>query len=263
MLAEIRTLVDNGYFQSRAGTGSQVIATAGAPTLEKFRATADVDEAISAEHVGIHPSVRMWKPGQLSLFAECVERIADKTKKAAKYTSMPEWLIIQVVAPPDVFAYDLSEHEMKSLGPFQKVFVLHWHIDGLPYLANWTVGADGAIVPDIPELAIIEEPYDEPLHEWADAVERVLEPRRILAWLKAGSGDEVPKRTTSPLGVQWYRRWHGRYPWVTCESNGERIRAYFWTEGDWANRETADVDPDEVAGTAEQIWDFIVPHEAV
>ena len=206
IIAELRTLVENGYFQGRVGAGSEAIATADAPTLAKFRATADVAEAMYADQIGVHAAVRMWKPGRLSLFAECVERIRDKTIKAAKYPSMPEWLIVQVVAPPEVFAYDLAEHEMKSLGPFQKVFVLYWHIDGQPYLANWTLVADGTIVADIPELATIEEPYDEALHEWADAVEKVLEPRRIHAWIKAGSDDDVPKLTSSPLGVQWYRK---------------------------------------------------------
>lgn len=53
----------SGYFQSRAGAGSQAIPATDAPTLAKFRATADVDEAMSADQLGVHVSVRMWKPG--------------------------------------------------------------------------------------------------------------------------------------------------------------------------------------------------------
>lgn len=56
----------SGYFQSRAGAGSQAIPAIDAPTLAKFRATADVDEVMSADQLGVHVSVRMWKPGQLS-----------------------------------------------------------------------------------------------------------------------------------------------------------------------------------------------------
>jgi hypothetical protein len=47
--------------------------------------------------------------------------------------------------------------------------------------------------------------------------------------------------------------------WVTCESNDERVRAYFWTEGEWENRRTEDLDPNDLANAAERIWNFIVP----
>ena len=255
MLAEIRDLAGRGYFQALAGKGKQPVVVDRAPTLAKFRANVDVDAAVSEEQVGIHPFVMMWKPGGLSLFQACVESIDHKIKKTAEYATTPDWLVIQVVAPPDVFVYDLADHEMKTLGPFKKVFVLYTHLDSRLYLVTYTADAAGTIKAEIPELPAIELPYDEAVHEWAAAVDHALEPRRLRAWLAAGSDADVPKMTSDPIQVQWYRKWLGPNPWVSCQSKGGRIRMCFWV----ASR-VEELALDDIDGAADRIWSFIFPN---
>jgi hypothetical protein len=260
MIAEIRALAERGYFQDRAGRGPEAIAVCDGATLAKFRSTVDVDDAVSAEMFGVSAAVTTWTPGQLCLFQACLVSIRDKTEKTATYALQPDWLVIQVVAPPDVFAYDLADQEMKTLGPFKKVFVLYPFADGHLYVATWAAGNGGTIAADIPILPLIEMPYDEALHEWAASVEQALEPRRMRAWFTAESDSDVPKMTSSPLGVQWYRKWLGQNPWVTCKTHGDRIRAYFWTAGDWAGGRVEELDANDIAGAADRIWNFISPN---
>jgi hypothetical protein len=258
MLAEIRDLADHGYFQRLTGKGRRAVD--GTPALTKFRATVDVDVAASEELGGIHASVTMWKPGRLSLFEACVVNVDDKTKKAAKYPIMPDWLVIQVVAPPDVFGYDLGDHEMKTIGPFKRLFVLYPHVDGRLYLASYSADANGTIKSEIPELPPIEDPLDEDLHEWAAAVDHALEPRRFKAWLAAGSDADVPKMTSAPTQVQWYKKWLGPNPWVSCHRKGDRIQMCFSVGGDWAGKHIEELAPDDIDGAAELVWNFIFPN---
>ena len=260
MLAEIRSLGERGYFQGLDGKGPQAIVVDDAPALAKFRANVDVDAAVSEERAGIHAFVKMWKPGRLSLFEACVVSVDDKTKKAPKYPVVPEWLVIQVVAPPDIFIYDLADHEIKTLGPFKKVFVLYPHVDGRLYLATYAASADATITAEIPELPPIEHPYDEVLHDWAGAVDQALEPRRVNAWLAVGNGDDVPKMMSTPMQVQWYRKWSGPNPWVLCHTKGDRIQMRFWVEGDWDAGQLAEFAQDDVNGAADRIWAFIFPN---
>jgi hypothetical protein len=259
MLAEIRELANRGYFQALAGKGKQAVAVDGFSALAKFRATVDVDTPIAEEHIGIHVFTMMWKPGRLSLFSACLERIEEETEKVSKYPIMSDWLVIQAVAPPDVFIFDLAQHEMKTLDPFKKICVLYPHIDGHFYLATYTADADGAIKAEIPELPAFELPYDHALHDWAAAVNDALEPRRIQAWLAAHSDVNVPKMTSSPLQVQWYRKWMGPNPWVMCNTKGDRIQMRFWTNGDWVNRYLEELAPSDINGAADRIWNFLSP----
>ena len=216
MVAEIREPANRGYFQSLVGNGTQAVVVDSFPTLAKFRATVDVDTAAAEAHIGIQVFTRLWKPGRLSLFSACFKCIEDKASKVSKYPITPDWLVIQAVAPPDIFAFDLAQYEMKTLGPFKKVFILYPYIDGRFYLATYIVDADRKIKAEIPELPEIEDPNDEPLHDWAAAVDETLEPRRIQIWLADHSDVNVPKMTCSPMQVQWYRKWMGPHPWVTC-----------------------------------------------
>jgi hypothetical protein len=259
IMAQLRALADRGYFQALVGRGRQAVTADDAPALVKFHATVDVDVPASEVDAGLNAWITMWKPGRMSLFKALGLNIVDKTEKATKYPVQPDWLVVQVVAPPEVFDYDLADHPMSSLGPFKKVFVVYPHIDGHMYFAVYSAAADGTIRAEIPELPILELPYDAELHEWAKAVEHALELRRIGAYLKGKSDDGVPKMTSDPMQVQWYRKWLGPYPWVLCQTREDRIAMCFWNADNWDGRHVECVDPDDIDGAAERIWDFIVP----
>jgi len=175
IIAQLRALADRGYFRGLIGEGRQAVAVDDAPTLLKFRATIDVDVPTSAIDAGLYASITMWKPGRMSLFKALCLNIVDKTEKAAKYPILPDWLVIQVVAPPDVFDYDLADNVMPDLGPFKKVFVVYPHVDGQMYFAVYTACAGGTVNAEIPGLAVMEIPDDAELRERASAVQRVLE----------------------------------------------------------------------------------------
>jgi hypothetical protein len=261
IIAQLRALADRGYFQGLMDQGRQTVLADDAPALVKFRATVDVDTPASEVDAGLNASIAMWKPGRMSLFKALSLNILDKTEKAAKYSILPDWLVVQVVAPPDVFDYDLADHPVTDLGPFKKVFVVYPYVDGQMYFAVYTATADGIVNAEIPELAIVEIPEDAELHEWAAAVQHVLEPRRIRAWLAAGNDDDVPKMTSGQTQVEWYRKWLGKNPWVFCVRREDRILMTFWYKGDWESGRTEELAFDDVDGAANRIWDFIVPNQ--
>jgi hypothetical protein len=262
IVAQTRALAERGYFQTLVGKGRQPIAIADAPALAKFHATVDVDVPASEVDAGLNAAIRMWKPGRMSLFVALVHNIVDKTEKVAKYPETADWLVVQVVAPPEVFDFDLALEPLTVMGPFKKIFVVYPHIDGRMYFAVYSAEEDGSIRAEIPELPVVELPYDDELHEWAKAVEHVLEPQRIRAWLKDGNGGNVPKMTSDPTQVQWYRKWLGPYPWVLCRTREDRILMCFWSAENWDGRRIEYVHPRDIDGAAERIWNFIVSDAA-
>jgi hypothetical protein len=257
MMAEIRGLGAAGYFAAHADGEQHTIADADAKTLAKYRATVQASEALPPGSPGIQLAFRMWKPAKMSLLDGCVFALEEKFETVEKYAERPEWLVIQVMDNGGEWAYDLTVGLPETLGPFRKVLILYWHL-GEPYVATWTAEGD-TIVAEVPKLAPIPDDTDHRLHDWAGAVDEAMRERRMTAMLAANSNTDIPKRCTSPKQVEWYRRWRGRYPWVTCMSNGDSIRMRFSMADNWDGGEVVDVNPNDIAEAADRVWAFVFP----
>lgn len=258
MVQEIRELALAGYFARVSGAERNTIGASEAKTLAKYRATCTVDVATSPEHVGISLSTFRFIPGKVSLQDAVDYEVGRKRKRVKKYPNAPDWLVVQVVQQADEFAYDLDKATHPEIGPFKNVFVLYWH-DAQPYVAEWSVQPDGSVAVVVPTLHEIVQPYDAPLHDWSERVEDELDRYRVRA-VRAGDGRRA-KIFTSPMQVQWYRKWMGPNPWVMATSHGDAIRLQFWIAGDWDARETVDLDPSEVERAVSRIWNFLNPSE--
>lgn len=256
IMLEIRDLGVAGYFAAHADGEEHLIADTDAKTLAKYRATISASEALAPATRGIQLCFRMWKPGRMSLLDGCLVALEDKLEAVKRYVDAPDWLVIQVIDGGGEWAYDLADGAPEALGPFRKVLILYWHL-WQPYVASWTFEGD-KIVTDIPVLPPVPDMTDHRLHAWAQAVDDAMEERSVAAIVAANGDADVPKRFSSPIQIEWYRRWRGRFPWVTCVSNGNGIRMRFWIAGDWDRGEVVDVDREDVGEAADKIWAFIV-----
>lgn len=257
MMAEIRRLGAAGYFAALADGKQHAIADGDAEMLAKYRVTVQASEALPPATPGIQLAFRMWKPGKMSLLDGCAFALEEKFEAVEGYANKPDWLVIQVIDNGGEWSYDLADGVPESLGPFSKVLVLYWHL-WQPFVATWTAEGDG-ITSEVRELPPILDTTDHRLHAWAKEVNEAMQRRRLAAIIAAGSDDDVPKQCFYPTQVDWYRRWRGRFPWVTSVSNGERIRMRFWMADNWEGGEVLDMDPTDIEGAAGRIWAFVVP----
>jgi hypothetical protein len=69
--------------------------------------------------------------------------------------------------------------------------------------------------------------------------------------------------TSAPTQVQWYKKWSGPNPWVSCHRKGDRIQMCFSVAGDWAGKRIEELAPGDIEGAADRVWGFIFPSAGV
>jgi len=99
------------------------------------------------------------------------------------------------------------------------------------------------------------------LRRWAERVDHELDAFRDASE-HLGNCDRIPRVTWAPHQVQWYQRWDGPYRWVLCatfEDRVDMVSAFFWTQPDWAGRETKVIYTNEPVAFAMELWEFLKP----